>query len=76
MAEKIKPKSREEIPYLFKDSFITGEKGNFRKAIAFPIALLLHVSIVAAMIVIPLLNTGNLPQVEVYSAFLAPPPPP
>ena len=76
MAEKNKPKSKEEIPGLFKDSFITGEKGKFRKAFAFPVALLLHVSLIAAALVVPLLNTGNLPNVEVYSAFLAPPPPP
>ncbi|HDJ23234.1 MAG TPA: hypothetical protein ENF17_05010, partial [Candidatus Aminicenantes bacterium] len=72
MAEKTKPK--EEIPDIFKDSFFKGEKGRARRAIAFPIAFLLHATLVAAMIVIPLLNTTNLPEVEVYSAFLAPPP--
>jgi len=76
MVEKVKPKKSEEIPYLFKDSFFSAEKSRATKALAFPIAFLLHATLVAAMIVLPLLQTENLPTVEVYSTFLAPPPPP
>ncbi|MFQ6108032.1 MAG: hypothetical protein ACE5L7_00570, partial [Candidatus Aminicenantales bacterium] len=74
MAEKKKP-TKEEIPHIFKDSFFIAEKGGRRKAFAFPVALFIHAILVAAMVVLPLLSTGSLPQVEVYSAFLAPPPP-
>ncbi|TEU07961.1 MAG: hypothetical protein E3J22_00295, partial [Candidatus Aminicenantes bacterium] len=73
--EKIKPQ-KEEIPQIFKDSFFIAEKGAARRAIAFPVALIIHVFLVASIIIVPLLSTQNLPTVEIYSAFLAPPPPP
>jgi len=73
--QKIKPFKKEKIPAFFKDSFFVADRGSIRKAIALPIALVVHVSLVAAIIIIPLLNTGELPQIEIYSAFLAPPPP-
>ncbi len=71
MAEQKQAKKQEAV--LFSDSIIKRDKGIVRKFIAFPLAFLLHASIVFAAIVIPLLNTTNLPSVEVYSAFLAPP---
>ncbi|HPW19071.1 MAG TPA: hypothetical protein PLP83_11945, partial [Candidatus Aminicenantes bacterium] len=76
MAEVKKPVTASAPPSVFKDSFFTAEKGTTRKAIVFPIALILHVAFIITAIVLPLLSTGELPTVEVYSAFLAPPPPP
>ncbi|MFC2158363.1 hypothetical protein ACFLT9_11050, partial [Acidobacteriota bacterium] len=71
MAEKAKPTTRDsQIPKMFKDSFVMSDHGRARRAVAFPIAFLFHASLVAAMIVMPLLDTTNLPTVEVYSAFL------
>ena len=75
MGETAKPK-KNQPPKIFEDSFFRAERGTLRKAIAFPLAFLFHASIVLAALVIPLMNTSNLPDVEVYSAFLAPPPPP
>ena len=75
MAEK--PTSKPIVTSdLFKDSFLIGDKGMGRRAFSFTIAFLLIFSIMAAMVVLPLLGSTNLPEVEVYSAFLAPPPPP
>ncbi|MGC9056720.1 MAG: TonB family protein, partial [Candidatus Saccharicenans sp.] len=76
MPEAKRPNQLEENPQLFKDSFFKAESGIKRKALALPIAIVLHAIFVAAIIVIPLLSTDQLPKVEVYSAFLAPPPPP
>ena len=76
MVEKTKPQKTNEIPDMFKDSFFIAQKQTARKAFALPFALIVHVLIIAALIVIPLMSTGGLPQVEIYSAFLAPPPPP
>ncbi len=69
MAAQEKQRTPEKESVFFKDSFIRGETGTVRKAIAFPVAFLLHASLVLAAVVIPLLNTANLPEVEVYSAF-------
>ena len=76
MAEVKKRADAAAVPELFKDSFFKSEKGTTRKALVFPIALILHVVLIITAIVLPLLSTGELPTVEVYSAFLAPPPPP
>ncbi|MBE3126522.1 MAG: hypothetical protein IMZ57_12830, partial [Acidobacteria bacterium] len=75
MAEVKKKMRTTDVPELFKDSFFRGEKGTTRKALVFPIVLILHVALIVTAIVLPLLSTGELPTVEVYSAFLAPPPP-
>jgi len=61
---------------MFKDSMIKADKNVGIKFLVFPFSLTLHAAIVLMMLILPLLNTGNLPQVEIYSAFLAPPPPP
>ncbi len=55
MAEQPKPKTpvREEIPAMFKDSFFVAGKGGKRKAVALPIALILHTILVAVLIVAP-----------------------
>ncbi|MBC7363986.1 MAG: hypothetical protein H5U07_05505, partial [Candidatus Aminicenantes bacterium] len=77
MPEEKRPNKGEELTELFKDSFFKAESGIKRKALALPIAILLHLVFVAAIIVIPLLSVDEqLPKVEVYSAFLAPTPPP
>ncbi|HOW86970.1 MAG TPA: hypothetical protein P5119_13310, partial [Candidatus Aminicenantes bacterium] len=77
MTEAKKPTgAAASVPALFKDSFFVGEKGITRKALVFPIALFIHIAFIVTAIVVPLLSTGPLPTVEVYSAFLAPPPPP
>ena len=68
MAAQEKQRTPEKESAFFKDSFIRGEKGTARKAIAFPVAFLFHASLVLAAVVIPLLNTTNLPDVEVYIA--------
>ncbi|MDY0232001.1 MAG: hypothetical protein RBR88_05925, partial [Candidatus Saccharicenans sp.] len=72
MPKEKRPKQGEEVPQLFKDSFFKAESGINRKAIALPIAIILHAIFIVAIIVIPLLSTEDLPKVEVYSAFLAP----
>ena len=59
MAGHAKPDKTEKIPYMFKDSFFRADKGTVRKAIAFPLAFLVHASLILAALVIPLLNTTN-----------------
>jgi hypothetical protein len=57
MAEKVKPKNKNELPHIFKDSFFIPEKSAARRFFAFPLALIFHAILVAAMIVLPLLST-------------------
>jgi len=57
---------------LFKDSFIKPEKGGLRKGIALPVAILVHIGLVAALVIIPLLSTQNLPAIEILFVTLAP----
>jgi protein TonB len=59
---------------MFQDSFIIREKNITTKVWLFPLSLTLHLLIVLLLIIYPLLNPGSLPQIEIYSAFLAPPP--
>ena len=54
MAGHAKPDKTEKIPYMFKDSFFRADKGTVRKAIAFPLAFLVHASLILAALVIPL----------------------
>ena len=61
---------------MFKDSFIQGEKNIGVKAMVFPLSVTAHFILALMLVIIPLLNPGAAPQVEIYSAFLAPPPPP
>ncbi len=66
------PKERK----MFKDAFITGDSNVKLKAFVFPFSMTVHAVIILMMLVFPLMNTGDLPEVEIYSAFLAPTPPP
>ena len=75
MVEKTSPQQKNEIPEIFKDSFFVAKKQTARRAFALPVALIVHAVAIVALVVIPLLSTGSLPEVQVYSAFLAPPPP-
>ncbi|MGZ5453199.1 MAG: anti-sigma factor family protein, partial [Candidatus Aminicenantales bacterium] len=70
------PASRIAEGKMFKDSFYQPESRTKQRAVLFPLSLIVHAAIIVLLIVLPLLKTGNLPTVEVYSAFLAPPPPP
>ena len=75
MVEKKMPQ-KNDVPELFKDSFFVGEKQAARRAFAFPLALITHLAILGALVVLPLISTStDLPRVEITSAFLAPPPP-
>jgi len=40
------------------------------------LSILFHVVIIAALVIIPILSSPNIPKYEVNAAFLAPPPPP
>ncbi len=74
MAEQKQAKTQKAV--LLSDSLIKPEQGLMRRMVACPLAFLFHASLVVSAVIIPLLNTTNLPSVEVYSAFLAPPSPP
>ncbi|HOW86472.1 MAG TPA: zf-HC2 domain-containing protein, partial [Candidatus Aminicenantes bacterium] len=70
------PASRIAEAMMFQDSFFRPERRTKQRAVLFPISVALHAAMLVLLIVLPLLKTGALPTVEVYSAFLAPPPPP
>ncbi len=63
MAENAKPK--EKTPDMFADCFFIAEKGYGRKTIAFLVSFIFFVAVGAAMIIVPLLNPSDVPQVEV-----------
>ncbi|MBU3923174.1 hypothetical protein KJ684_03020, partial [Patescibacteria group bacterium] len=60
----------------FRDSFIKSTKGFGRRFLAFLFSFSIIGIAIIAMIVVPLMSTIEMPTIEVYSAFLAPPPPP
>jgi len=64
--QKITPTPDKEEK-MFKDSFIEGGKNYGTKAMIFPLSLLAHAAIATLLVIMPLLNTGNLPNVEVLS---------
>ncbi|MGB9836450.1 MAG: energy transducer TonB [Candidatus Saccharicenans sp.] len=65
-----------EASMVYRDIFFVPEK-NFRsKALALPLAIFIHLLFAAMLIALPLISVGSLPQVQVYSAFLAPIPSP
>ena len=66
------PESRSAVE-MFRDSFYRPEKKTRTRAVLFPLSLAGHAAVIVLLIVMPLLRTGELPTVEVYSAFLAPP---
>ncbi|MGB4704580.1 MAG: TonB family protein [Candidatus Saccharicenans sp.] len=64
------------LPGIFGNSFFIARK-NFRLILlAMPLSVFIHLLAGALLIGVPLMNPGNLPPVQVYSAFLAPVPPP
>ena len=48
---------------VFKDSFIKTELNIGRKALVFPLSLSVHVIIALLLVIYPLLNPGDLPQI-------------
>ncbi|MFC2165471.1 anti-sigma factor family protein, partial [Acidobacteriota bacterium] len=54
---------------MFKDSFIKPNKNIGTKAIVFPLSLTAHVVIALLLVILPLLQEGEVPKVEIYSAF-------
>ncbi len=61
---------------VFEQSFFEGRTSQKRTTIGLILALVLHLSIGLYLVVAPLLTTGELPEIEVVSAFLVPPSPP
>lgn len=61
---------------MFKE-YTSRDKGNLgTKLIIFPASAVLHLIIFFFFIISPLLKIKNLPQLEIYKVFLAPPPAP
>jgi protein TonB len=60
---------------MFQDALLVPERHGGTRAAALPIAVLAHGFLVLALLVVPLLRVGDLPQVELTGIFLAPPPP-
>ena len=61
---------------MFNDSIIQSEKNISTKALVFPLSVTAHLILALMLVIYPLLNPSELPQVEIYSTFLAPPAPP
>jgi len=60
---------------MFQDSFFVYDRNLRTKAFVLPLSIIVHALVIIGLVAIPLLNTRNLPQVEIISAFLAPPTP-
>ncbi len=60
---------------MFNDALFVPEKGTRRKAVAWPVSVLLHAAFALLVVTYPLLSIGELPKVESMGVFLAPPPP-
>jgi len=76
MDEEINVKVKNKEAEMFQDSFFIRERNLGTKAWVFPLSLAVHLLIILLLIIYPLLNPGNLPRVEIFSAFLSPPAPP
>ncbi|MDI6699505.1 MAG: energy transducer TonB [Candidatus Saccharicenans sp.] len=63
-------------PEVFRDSFVILSRNFKLVMLAVAISGLIHLMAGALLIGVPLMNPGNLPPVQVYSAFLAPMPSP
>jgi len=61
---------------IFHDTFFVAGKNFGSKALALPLAIFVHLLFAALLIGLPLISAGELPPVQVYSAFLAPIPSP
>ena len=60
---------------MFKDAFFVADRNIGAKAVALPLAALIHGIVVLLAVTLPLLRTGDLPRVDVFSALIAPPAP-
>jgi protein TonB len=60
---------------MFHDALVLHEKGFSTRWPAMPASVLFHAALVMALIVVPLMRSGELPRVEVRDAMLMPPPP-
>lgn len=60
---------------MFNDALFVSERGARRKAVAWPVSILIHTAFVLFAVAYPLLSVGELPEVESIGVFLAPPPP-
>jgi len=60
---------------MFKDAFFVPDRNVRTKAVALPLAAFIHGIVVLLAVTLPLLRTGDLPRVDVFSALLAPPAP-
>lgn len=61
---------------IFRDSFVVTDKNLRLILLALPLSIVIHLTAVALVIGVPLMSTGSLPPIQVYSAFLAPMPSP
>jgi len=64
------------LPEIFGDTFFIARKNFKLILLALPLSIFIHLLAGALLIGVPLMNPGNLPPVQVYSAFLAPMPTP
>lgn len=60
---------------MFHDAMVLHEKGFSGRWPALPASVLFHAALVLALIVVPLMRSGELPRVELRDALLMPPPP-
>ena len=63
---------------MFEESLIEtgGVKKGTKKWLTFPISLILHVTLVGAIIIVPLMTADtNLPEISVTDVFMTAPPP-
>jgi len=60
---------------MFNDALFVPERGARRKAVAWPVSILLHAAFALLVVTYPLLSIGELPKAESVGVFLAPPPP-
>jgi protein TonB len=63
-------------PEVFQDSFIVAGKSLKLVVLAVALSVFVHLTAGALLVGVPLMNPGDMPPVEVYSAFLAPRPSP
>ncbi len=75
-ANRQQPAARTESMNIFQDTFFIAGKNFGSKALALPLAIFIHLLFAALLIGLPLISEGELPPIQVYSAFLAPIPSP
>ncbi|MCK4336685.1 MAG: zf-HC2 domain-containing protein, partial [Candidatus Aminicenantes bacterium] len=58
-----KKQTRTKEEKMFKDSFIKGNRYSGSSAVFFPLSVVVHAFLILILLVYPLINTTNLPQV-------------